>query len=339
MRKNTQYIILSMLAVLLLVSVKVNAFTNSPNINLHIPQVGDSGTSWGQSVSNNFTLIDSFFCNRISFLTPDRLAIFNSGSCFEDGDLLNFVTGVDNRISIQTDGAGGIFVNTPQDIGTTSTPIFNSLNLSGLVANRVVETGVANILQSAETIKFPEIANSPSALTATGQLYVLLNSVLMYIESDGTSHEISGGVVHSHGTIYNDNNNITIGTSSGNFEILNGATAGVFDNTTLDAALGNITVCSDCSGHFQICGGVSFRSTTGVSRVLTVHAFQNGAIINSAGRRRTTTSTGWGAADIGCPQVEVNGNDYFELRLLDTSGTPADINVNEYNLTITRTGN
>lgn len=354
--KYGNLIALILLVLFILIANFGNAFTNSSNINLHIPQVGDSGTSWGAKVSDNFGVLDTFFCNRVSIMTADRLAIFNSGSCFEDGDLLDFITGVDNRTSIQTDGAGGVFFNTPQDLDTTADLILNSLNLSNsltignsvtianfvtlsdFIANRLMETGPTNTVQPADTAKLIELAAHPSTLNNRGQVYALDNSVLYYKDMSGETFELSGALTHAHGTVYNDDVEITMQTQTGLWEIINTLTAGEFDNTVISAAVANIAICSECGGHYSLCGKVSYKSTNAAARDIEIHVFHNAAIVNAAGSIRGTAATTYGDASFGCPIVEAAGGDYFDVRMRDLAGTPRASTVREMNFTINRTG-
>ena len=72
----------------------------------------------------------SFTGLTVSGLTATRLVASDGASAVASTALSDWVTGTSNRVTVTNDGDGTITLSGPQDLGTTSTPSFNGVNMS-----------------------------------------------------------------------------------------------------------------------------------------------------------------------------------------------------------------
>lgn len=108
---------------------------------------------------------------------------------------LGTLTGTANQVAV-TNGAGSITLSTPQSIGTTSSPTFAGLTLTGVTANKLVTTnGSSALAPLASAIGVSDGGTGVSTAPSTGQLLI----------GNGTGYTVAGltaggGVAVTNGT-------------------------------------------------------------------------------------------------------------------------------------------
>jgi hypothetical protein len=79
-------------------------------------------------------------------LTANRLVASDATKSLVSSDLINWVTGTANRVTVADDSDGTITLSGPQDIHTGASPTFTGLTLSGLTQGSVLFAGSGGLV-------------------------------------------------------------------------------------------------------------------------------------------------------------------------------------------------
>ncbi|MEX0920306.1 MAG: hypothetical protein WDZ69_01845 [Candidatus Pacearchaeota archaeon] len=107
---------------------------------------GSNSDGVALNVTGNFIVNESSGKIRIPGLSASRLLALDSSNDVENTNLVAWIDGTANQISVSDDGSGGVILSLPQDINTTSSPTFSQLTLSALTQGSVLFSGPGGLI-------------------------------------------------------------------------------------------------------------------------------------------------------------------------------------------------
>jgi hypothetical protein len=113
-------------------------------------------------------------------LTANRLVASDATKSLVSSDLINWVTGTANRVTVADDSDGTITLSGPQDIHTGASPTFTGLTLSGLTQGSVLFAGSGGLVSEDNTRLYWDDSNNRLGVGTqpSDTFHVLGNSIL-----------------------------------------------------------------------------------------------------------------------------------------------------------------
>jgi len=128
----------------------------------------------------------------LSGLTVSRLVATDGSNALISSDLVNWVTGTANQITVTDDTDGTITLSTPQDIDTTASPTFVTVDLTSIADGNIPYIGAGGFADSVMSTDGTNIGisvASPGAKLHVAGGNVLVNNLYGYLikDSSGTA--------------------------------------------------------------------------------------------------------------------------------------------------------
>lgn len=101
-----------------------------------IQQIGRKLGSRGYTTHAGLTLTD---------LTAIRLVATDTNKALVSSDIVNWITGTNNQLTVTDDGDGTITLSTPQDLATDSSPQFTGIELGHATDTTITRESAGNL--------------------------------------------------------------------------------------------------------------------------------------------------------------------------------------------------
>lgn len=194
--------------------ISVSASTGT--VTLSLPQDINAGAS-PTFDGANFSGIPNDALDESAITVTAGAGMSGGGSVSLGGEItldnagVTSLTGTSNQVNVSA-STGGVTLSLPQSIGTSSSPTFSGLTLSGLTANAFIYAGSGGVIESTDSaptngqILIGRTGNTPVAATITGtsnQVTVTNGSgtiTLSLPQSIGTSSNVTFGNLTLTGT-------------------------------------------------------------------------------------------------------------------------------------------